>query len=49
MFETPDLYLDLKRAILIMGVCSGGKMGICPPLEIGTKSQKYLENLKSEA
>jgi len=25
----------------------GGKTGICPPLEIGTKKQTFLENVKS--
>ena len=25
----------------------GGNTGICPPLEIGTKKQKFLNNLKS--
>ena len=29
------------------GVRRGGKTGIWPPLEIGTKKQKFLENLKS--
>jgi len=30
-----------------MGVRMGGKMGICPPLEIGTKKEKFLENVES--
>jgi len=28
---------------------AGGKTGICPPLEIGTKNQKFLEHLKLAA
>jgi len=32
-----------------MGVRRGGKTGICPPLEIGTKNQKCLVNLKPAA
>jgi len=32
-----------------MGVCRGDKMGICHHLEIGTKNQKFVENLKSAA
>jgi len=32
-----------------MRVRKGGKMGICRHLEIGTKNQKFLENLKSAA
>jgi len=31
-----------------MGVRGGGrKKGIFPPLEIGTKKQKFIENVKS--
>jgi len=32
-----------------MDVCSGGQNGHLPLLEIGTKNQKVLENLKSAA
>jgi len=32
-----------------MGVLRWGKMGICHHLEIETKNQKFLENLKSAA
>jgi len=31
------------------GVGKGGKTGISPPLEIVTKNQNFLENLKSAA
>ena len=34
--------------LLCMGVRRGHKTGICPPLEIWTKNQNFLENLKSE-
>jgi len=34
---------------VFMGVRRGEKMGICHHLEIGTKNQKFLENLKSAA
>jgi len=30
-----------------MGVRRGGKTGICLPLEIGTKKENFLENVKS--
>jgi len=32
-----------------MGVRMKDKMGICHHLEIGTKNQQFLENLKSAA
>jgi len=32
---------------LFMGVRWGGKNEFLPPLEIGTKKQKFLENVKS--
>jgi len=31
-----------------MGVCKGDTMGICHHLEIGTKNQKFLENLSQQ-
>jgi len=34
------------RWTTFMGVCRGAKMGFAPTLEIGTKNQKKLENLK---
>jgi len=33
----------------VHGCPQGDKMGICHHLEIGTKNQKFLENLKSAA
>ena len=30
-----------------MGICRGGKTGICPPLEIELKNQNFLENMMS--
>ena len=32
---------------VLIGCPQGGKMGICHSLEIGTKNEKFLENLKS--
>jgi len=31
----------------VHGLRRGGKTAICPPLEIGTKKQKFLENVKT--
>jgi len=33
----------------VQGCPQGGRMRICHHLEIGTKNQKFLENLKSAA
>jgi len=43
---------DLIYVVIISsshGRPQGGETGICRPLEIRTKSQKFLENLKSAA
>jgi len=39
----------LKPWLAIMGVRRGGGKWAFPPLETGTMSQKFLENLKSKA
>jgi len=36
-----------KKLKLAMGVCKGGKNRHLPPLEIGTKKENFLENVKS--
>ena len=38
-----------EEGIGIMGVCRGEKHAFAPPLEIGTKNQIFLENLKLAA
>jgi len=48
------LYLCLacgfeKLTSVSVGIRRGGKTGICPCLEIGTKNQTFLENLKLAA
>jgi len=41
-------FLHKFKSALTMGVRrAGGKMGICHPLEIGSKKKKFLENVKS--
>jgi len=37
--------MPMNRAYGVMGDRRGGKTGICPPLEIGTMNQKFLQNL----
>ena len=39
--------VQLLNAIRSHGRPQGVKTGVCPPLEIGTKKQKFLENVKS--
>jgi len=40
---------ELSENPACMGVGSGGQNGHLPPLEIGTKNQTFLENLKLAA
>ena len=54
LFEktSPDqaqVIFDRTGIILQAKWASPGKMGMCTPLEIGAKDQKFLENLKWEA
>jgi len=37
----------LQHQLCMHGRPQGGKMGLCPPLETGTKKQKFVENLVS--
>jgi len=59
IFETRILFPDdqilnvaatfqkCKNNCVTWASAGGGKMGICPPLENGTKKEKFLENMKS--
>jgi len=40
-------YWGHLESVVSMGVRRGGKNGHLPPLEIGTKKEKFLENMKS--
>ena len=40
------VYWGASCYYVVWGIAGGGT-GICPPLEIGTKNQKFPENVKS--
>ena len=49
VIQRPENCAPLSPSLLHlnMGVRRGGQKGHLPPLEIGTKKQKFLENVKS--
>jgi len=47
-FAVPQTVQQAMLRILQTWASAGGETDICPPLEIETKKQKFLENVKSE-